>query len=179
MVELIVPRVGVTVKEVTIVEWLVDYGTPVTPEPPHLTGGNGVRVNAILPRARTRLTEVIGGKPVEVLQPKDGKFDRWHPGNVSPFVVYLASPACELSGEVFLVGGSLVQRVKPWALDEDWKINGEGRLTVEGLAKEIATLGAPARGKGVWNGLLTLLEVLGLFRTVRTVSRLLSSRHND
>jgi NAD(P)-dependent dehydrogenase (short-subunit alcohol dehydrogenase family) len=108
----------------------------------------GVRVNAILPRARTRLTEVIGGKPVDALQPKEGKFDRWHPANVSPFVAYLASPGCEITGEAFVVGGSLVQRVKPWQLDDDWKIKGEGRLTVEGLAKEIGTLGVPVRGKG-------------------------------
>jgi NAD(P)-dependent dehydrogenase (short-subunit alcohol dehydrogenase family) len=108
----------------------------------------GVRVNAILPRARTRLTEVIAGKTVEALQPTEGTFDRWHPGNVSPFVAYLASPGCEITGEAFVVGGSLVQRVVPWQLDEGWKINGEGRLTVEGLAKEIGTLGVPVRAKG-------------------------------
>ncbi|MDT7661966.1 MAG: hypothetical protein QOD04_1522 [Pseudonocardiales bacterium] len=108
----------------------------------------GVRVNAILPRARTRLTEVIAGKKVEALQPTEGTFDRWHPGNVSPFVAYLASPGCEITGEAFVVGGSVVQRVIPWQLDEAWKINGEGRLTVEGLAKEIGTLGVPVRAKG-------------------------------
>lgn len=108
----------------------------------------GVRVNAIVPRARTRLTEVIGGKPVEALQPKSGNFDRWHPANISPFVAFLASPACDLTGEVFLVGGSLVQRIWPWQLDEGWKLTGEGRWTVEGLAKEIGALGAPERPKG-------------------------------
>ncbi|MDT7611330.1 MAG: hypothetical protein QOG96_5833, partial [Pseudonocardiales bacterium] len=73
---------------------------------------------------------------------------RWHPGNVSPFVAYLASPGCEITGEAFVVGGSVVQRVIPWQLDQAWKINGEGRLTVEGLAKEIGTLGVPVRAKG-------------------------------
>ncbi|MDT7683989.1 MAG: hypothetical protein QOG57_4299, partial [Pseudonocardiales bacterium] len=75
-------------------------------------------------------------------------FDRWHPGNVSPFVAYLASPGCEITGEAFVVGGSVVQRVIPWRLDQAWKINGEGRLTVEGLAKEIGTLGVPVLAKG-------------------------------
>jgi pyruvate/2-oxoglutarate dehydrogenase complex dihydrolipoamide acyltransferase (E2) component len=36
MAELIVPRVGVTVKEVTIVEWLVEDGAPVSPGQPIL-----------------------------------------------------------------------------------------------------------------------------------------------
>lgn len=107
----------------------------------------GVRVNAILPRARTRLTEVIGGKVMDALQPKEGKFDKWHPANVSPFVAYLAGPGCEISGEVFLVGGALVQRVKPWELDEGWKIKGDERLTVDAIAKEVAGLGLPNGGK--------------------------------
>jgi NAD(P)-dependent dehydrogenase (short-subunit alcohol dehydrogenase family) len=107
----------------------------------------GVRVNAILPRARTRLTEVIGGKVMEALQPKEGKFDKWHPANVSPFVAYLAGPQCELSAEVFLVGGALVQRVKPWELDTDWKIQGDDRLTVEGIGAYVEKLGLPNGGK--------------------------------
>ncbi|HTK61597.1 MAG TPA: SDR family NAD(P)-dependent oxidoreductase [Pseudonocardia sp.] len=107
----------------------------------------GVRANAILPRARTRLTEVIGGKVMDALQPKEGRFDKWHPANVSPFVAYLAGPGCEISGEVFLVGGALVQRVKPWELDEGWKIKGDERLTVDAIAKEVAGLGLPNGGK--------------------------------
>jgi len=107
----------------------------------------GVRANAILPRARTRLTEVIGGKVMDALQPKEGKFDKWHPANVSPFVAYLAGPGCEISGEVFLVGGALVQRVKPWELDEGWKIKGEERLTVDVIAKEVGALGLPNGGR--------------------------------
>lgn len=107
----------------------------------------GVRANAILPRARTRLTEVIGGKVMQALLPQEGRFDKWHPANVSPFVAYLAGPQCEISGEVFLVGGALVQRVRPWELDEDWKIRGDERLTVDSIAKEIAGLGLPNGGK--------------------------------
>ena len=109
----------------------------------------GVRANAIAPRARTRLTEVIAGKTVDAIQPKEGKFDTWHPGNVSPFVAYLASPECELTGESFVVGGSRVQRVRPWQLDEDWKLKGEGRWTVAALAKAATALGQPERVKGL------------------------------
>jgi NAD(P)-dependent dehydrogenase (short-subunit alcohol dehydrogenase family) len=107
----------------------------------------GVRANAILPRARTRLTEVIGGKVMDALQPREGRFDKWHPANVSPFVAYLAGPQCEISGEVFLVGGALVQRVRPWELDEEWKIKGDERLTVDAIAKQVAGLGLPNGGR--------------------------------
>ncbi|WP_028852187.1 SDR family oxidoreductase [Thermocrispum municipale] len=100
----------------------------------------GVRVNAILPRARTRLTESTFG---DVMAPKEGEFDRWHPGNVAPFVTYLSSPACEISGEVFLVGGSRVQRVRPWELDPDWKLTTEGRWTVADLEKAVIEAGVP------------------------------------
>ena len=97
-------------------------------------------MNAILPQARTRLTESAFG---DALASKDGEFDRWDPANVSPFVVFLASPLCELSGEVFLVGGSRVQRIKPWEKDRDWKLDTKGRWTLDDLAKAVADAGVP------------------------------------
>ena len=103
-------------------------------------GRYGVRVNAIAPQARTRLTEGAFG---DALAAKDGAFDRWDPANVSPFVAFLASPACELTGEVFIVGGSRVTRVKPWERDKSWMLQTEGRWTVEGLTKAAAEAGAP------------------------------------
>jgi NAD(P)-dependent dehydrogenase (short-subunit alcohol dehydrogenase family) len=103
----------------------------------------GVRVNAILPQARTRLTEGAFG---EALAAKEGEFDRWAPANVSPFVVYLASPASTLTGEVFLVGGSRVQRIKPWEKDSEWKLFTDGRWTVEALDKAVADIGVPTGG---------------------------------
>ncbi|MGQ0464153.1 MAG: SDR family oxidoreductase [Sporichthyaceae bacterium] len=106
-------------------------------------GRYGVRVNAITPQARTRMTEVFG----DALAAKEGAFDRFNPANVSPFVVYLASPDCEITGEVFIVGGSRVQRIKPWEKDRDWKLDTEGRWTVEDLAKAVADAGIP-QGSG-------------------------------
>lgn len=100
----------------------------------------GVRANAILPQARTRLTEAVFG---ETMKSDDG-FDRWDPANVSPFVVYLASPACEISGEVFIVGGSRVQHVKPWERDPDWKLTTDGRWSLAGLAESVGELGVPS-----------------------------------
>jgi NAD(P)-dependent dehydrogenase (short-subunit alcohol dehydrogenase family) len=101
----------------------------------------GVRANAILPQARTRLTEGAFG---DALAGADGAFDRWDPANVSPFVAYLASPGCTITGEVFLIGGSRVQRIKPWEKDGDWKLTAEGRWDIDGLAKAVSELPAPS-----------------------------------
>jgi NAD(P)-dependent dehydrogenase (short-subunit alcohol dehydrogenase family) len=96
-----------------------------------------VRTNAILPRARTRLTESL--TPL----PKADRFDRWDPANVSPFVAYLAMPECPLNGHVFLVGGSLVQRVKPWSLDPTWRLETDRRWSVRELCAVVDEIGAP------------------------------------
>ncbi|AII10928.1 SDR family oxidoreductase [Rhodococcus opacus] len=108
----------------------------------------GVRVNAILPQARTRLTVGAFG---DALDAGEGKFDRFDPANVSPFVAYLASPESELSGEVFLVGGSRVQRIKPWEKDPEWKLQTEGRWTVAELGKAVLDAGAPSGQKWTAN----------------------------
>lgn len=102
----------------------------------------GVRVNAILPQARTRLTAATFGDAVSAKG--DGSFDRWDPANVSPFVAYLSSADCELSGEAFIVGGSRVQRVKPWERDDQWKLTTDGRWTVEALRDAVDDIGIPA-----------------------------------
>jgi NAD(P)-dependent dehydrogenase (short-subunit alcohol dehydrogenase family) len=98
----------------------------------------GVRVNAILPRARTRLTDS------EAIRPKEGRFDRWDPANVAPFVAYLLSDESEISGQAFLVAGSLVQRAAPWTLDPVWQFAVESRsLTFDDIAEAVARLGLP------------------------------------
>jgi len=106
----------------------------------------GARANAVLPRARTRLTEGILGAPKST-----AVFDRWHPANVSPFVAFLATPGCPFTGETFLVGGSSIQRVRPWELDDDWKLEGNGRWTITELMEIGATRGpmSPASGGGL------------------------------
>ena len=48
----------------------------------------GVRVNAICPVARTRLTELVAG---DFMNPKEGEFDRFAPENISAVVGWLAS----------------------------------------------------------------------------------------
>jgi NAD(P)-dependent dehydrogenase (short-subunit alcohol dehydrogenase family) len=93
----------------------------------------GVRSNAIAPGARTRLTLETPGLGDAVKPPDDpGTFDIWDPANVSPFVAYLGTADCPLSGETFIVQGGVVQRVKSWSTVE--KIDKGDRWTVAELA---------------------------------------------
>jgi len=96
----------------------------------------GVRVNAIAPAARTRMTESTPGLSDIVRAPSDpGVFDTWDPANVSPLVAYLASESCPLTGKVFFVQGGKVQFFQPWTLAAE--INKDDRWTVAELAAEV------------------------------------------
>jgi NAD(P)-dependent dehydrogenase (short-subunit alcohol dehydrogenase family) len=72
-------------------------------------GRYGVRVNAIAPAARTRMTVADPNSPADA-----GAFDRMHPGNVSPWVAYLASDRCTMTGRCFVVYAGKVVLVEPW-----------------------------------------------------------------
>jgi hypothetical protein len=75
----------------------------------------GVTVNAIAPRARTRLTEnTFAGRP----GPVEGEFDARHPDNVAPWVVWLCTEAAgHITGQNFIVGGGTVQLVSGWSVE--------------------------------------------------------------
>ena len=82
-------------------------------------GRYGVRVNAIAPLARTRLTEAVPALAAAVAPPADpAAFDAWHPGNVSPLVAALCDEGSGVTGQVFLVHGGRVQRFEPWRAGE-------------------------------------------------------------
>ena len=95
----------------------------------------GVRVNAIAPSAMTRLIQTIPGVENRP-KPAEGEFDRSDPGNVSPFVAYLAMEDCPIKGRVFYVAGGDVGLFQPFAIVE--RIHKDGRWTVEELQKEAA-----------------------------------------
>ncbi|MGI5157483.1 SDR family oxidoreductase [Microbispora sp. CA-102843] len=80
----------------------------------------GVTVNAISPVARTRMTEGLPGQ----VTPVEGEFDRMHPGNVSPLVVWLASAgSAHVNGRVFAIVGGRLSVAQGWqagpALDRE------------------------------------------------------------
>jgi NAD(P)-dependent dehydrogenase (short-subunit alcohol dehydrogenase family) len=72
----------------------------------------GVRVNAITPVARTRLTEQVAQG---FMDPKEGEFDRFAPENISAVVAWLASDLSDgVTGQVVKVMGGQVQLVRGW-----------------------------------------------------------------
>jgi len=88
----------------------------------------GVRVNAIAPVARTRLTEAIAG---DYMAPKEGDFDRFAPENVAAVACWLASDLAHgISGQVVKVQGGVVQLLEGWrplteaTADKPWTIDG-------------------------------------------------------
>jgi NAD(P)-dependent dehydrogenase (short-subunit alcohol dehydrogenase family) len=96
----------------------------------------GVRVNAIAPAARTRMTESTPGLAEIVSAPRDeSAFDVWDPANVSPLVAYLATESCPLNGKVFYIQGGRIRLFQPWTMTEG--IERLGRWTIDELAIEL------------------------------------------
>ncbi len=99
----------------------------------------GVRVNAISPAARTRMTDTSPGLAKLLEPPADaGTFDTWDPANISPVVAYLASERCSTTGRVLAVQGGKVQIFEPWALGGT--VEKSGRWTIGELAEVLPGL---------------------------------------
>jgi NAD(P)-dependent dehydrogenase (short-subunit alcohol dehydrogenase family) len=95
-------------------------------------GRYGVRVNAIAPAARTRMTELTPGLSDIVKRPADeAQFDVWDPANVSPLVAYLATEDCPLTGRVFFVQGGSVRNFQNWTMTDS--LDRPSRWTIEDL----------------------------------------------
>jgi len=88
----------------------------------------GVRVNAIAPIARTRLTEATPGLSDRIKGGGDG-FDTWAPENISPLVAWLALAGNKVSGQVFSVYGGHIGWQQNWTereahdLDRQWQVH--------------------------------------------------------
>ncbi len=102
----------------------------------------GVRVNAIAPAARTRMTESTPGLSDVIKAPESGAFDVWDPANISPLVAYLSTENCPFTGKVFFVQGGIVRPFQGWTMTET--IDKKDRWTVAELETEMAKLGAAA-----------------------------------
>ena len=99
----------------------------------------GVRVNAIAPAARTRMTVQTPGLSDIVQAPTDPSvFDSWDPANVSPLVAYLATESCPATGKVFFVQGGQIRLFQPWTMTET--LEKDARWTVEELQAEMHRL---------------------------------------
>lgn len=97
----------------------------------------GVRVNAIAPAARTRMTEGTPGLS-EIVKPPESGFDIWAPDNISPLVAYLAMESCPANGKVFFVQGGKVSLFEGWKMTTS--IDKGAKWEVEELAQEMKKL---------------------------------------
>ncbi|MGK2866803.1 MAG: SDR family oxidoreductase [Mycobacterium sp.] len=92
-------------------------------------GRYGVRVNAIAPVARTRLTLATPGMgDMFAAEVPDGEFDMFSPDNVSPIVAYLAGDECSISGTVFAVQGDSISKLEPWQIGETIKTTSQWEI---------------------------------------------------
>ncbi|MEV0467539.1 SDR family oxidoreductase [Nocardia tengchongensis] len=96
----------------------------------------GVRVNAIAPIARTRLTLATPGMgdmmAAQQASLEEGEFDAFSPANISPLVAYLATEKCPITGKVFAVQGGAISELAGW---HDVKtIETEGPWVIDDIA---------------------------------------------
>jgi NAD(P)-dependent dehydrogenase (short-subunit alcohol dehydrogenase family) len=99
-------------------------------------GRYGVRVNAIAPMARTRLTEDVPTIGDMMKAPDDpDTFDPFHPKHVSPLVAYLASEDCTITGKLFSVQGGTIAECTGWQVGEG--ITTDGDWSVDLIASEL------------------------------------------
>lgn len=102
-------------------------------------GRYGVRVNAISPAARTRMTEEAPGVAEQVAKPEDpGAFDVFHPRWPAPVAGWLASADCPVTGRVFMVKGGDVRWWTPW-LRQDF-LDDQREWTIAELAEAMKGL---------------------------------------
>ncbi len=115
---------------------------------------NNIKVNTIAPIAKTRMTEQLLGPLAEAVQPD----------HVTPLVAYLVSEQCQLSHEVFSVGGGRFARIfvgltPGWfagkgkvASPEDVRDhiaeirNPEGYIIPDSIVQDMQALGAALKG---------------------------------
>lgn len=76
----------------------------------------GVRVNAIAPIARTRLTLATPGLgAMFAAEVGEDEFDAFSPANIAPLAAYLATADCPFTGKVFSVQGGAISLLDGWS----------------------------------------------------------------
>lgn len=89
----------------------------------------GVRVNALAPVARSRISETVAP---DLMKPVEQGFDRMAPENVAAIVPYLASPLCRFTGRTFGIVGDDLTVVDGWTVSHHLN-NAEQPWTQEAL----------------------------------------------
>lgn len=98
----------------------------------------GVRVNAIAPIARTRLTLATPGMgAIFAADVPDGELDLFDPVNIAPLVAYLATEKCAHTGQVFAVQGGSIQRLRGWTVADT--VETMQAWTIASVESELAT----------------------------------------
>jgi NAD(P)-dependent dehydrogenase (short-subunit alcohol dehydrogenase family) len=95
----------------------------------------GVRVNAIAPIARTRLTLATPGMGSLMAEPEEGEVDLFSPANISPLVAYLATEKCPTTGKVYAVQGGAISALSGWH-DAD-TIETDGQWLIDDIAARL------------------------------------------
>ncbi|MEM7342426.1 MAG: SDR family oxidoreductase [Actinomycetota bacterium] len=96
-------------------------------------GRYGVRVNALAPAARTRMTESTPGLSDRMTAPTDGGFDIWDPANISPLVAWLCTESCPATAQVYWVFGSRIARYQEWTKADIAEV--DGRWEIDQIAE--------------------------------------------
>jgi NAD(P)-dependent dehydrogenase (short-subunit alcohol dehydrogenase family) len=100
---------------------------------------HGIRVNAVMPRAQTRLSApAVMAKTYDVPESTfdAGSMDSFAPELVSPAAAYLAHESCALNGEVLISGGGQVMRMAFVCNEGITKEN----VTPEDVAENLSTV---------------------------------------
>ncbi len=104
----------------------------------------GVRVNAIAPAARTRLTADVPGIVGELMRKPDDPdaFDPFDPAHISPIVAYLAREDCPITGRLFAVQGGAISELVGWRAGETFST--DRAWTQEILERQLGGTGVVA-----------------------------------
>ncbi len=104
----------------------------------------GVRVNAIAPMARTRMTLAVPAL-AEVFKAVERDFDRVAPENISPLVVYLACDRCRFTGRVLGIEGDDLFVFDGWSAEHHFN-NDRRRWSLAELERALSGVDRQDRG---------------------------------
>ena len=98
-------------------------------------GRYGVRVNAIAPIARTRLTLATPGMGSLMAEPEEGELDLFSPANISPAGGLPGDGEVPITGRVYAVQGGAISALSGWHDTET--IETDGRWQIDDIAARL------------------------------------------